>query len=96
VKNPRYTFCGKFIPEYQLIGRSNGAINSWIRFKMEASGHFENFKWPYHSNISSNLLHFMFQGGVFWDGRLNGAISSLIKFKMVAGISNGISLNHII
>ena len=39
------------------------------------TSHFENFKWPYLCNQSSDPLHVRFQGWVFGDGGSNGAIS---------------------
>jgi len=38
--------------------------------------HFENFKWPYLRNGSSDPLHVWFYGGVFGEGGSNGAISA--------------------
>ena len=41
-------------------------------------------KWRYLRNRSSDPLHVLFYGGVFWDGGSNGAISGSNKFKMAA------------
>jgi len=38
---------------------------------------WENFKWPYLREGSSDALHVWFYGGVFWVGGSNGANSGL-------------------
>jgi len=45
---------------------------------------FENFKWPYLHEGSSDPLHVWFYGGVFGVGGSNGAISGFAKSKMAA------------
>ena len=45
---------------------------------------WENFKWPYLREGSSDPLHVWFYGGVFEVGGSNGAISGLATSKMAA------------
>jgi len=45
---------------------------------------WENFKWPYLRNRSSDPLHVWLKGGVFGDGGSNGAIFDSNKFNMAA------------
>jgi len=45
---------------------------------------WENFKWPYLRQWSSDPLHVWFYGWVFGVGEWNGAISGLNKSKMAA------------
>jgi len=45
---------------------------------------WENFKWPYLREGSSDPLHVWFYGGVFEVDGSNGAISSFAKSKMAA------------
>ena len=45
---------------------------------------WNNFKWRYLRNRSSDPLHVLFYGEVFGDGGSNGAISGSYKSKMAA------------
>jgi len=45
---------------------------------------WENFKWPYICEGSSDPLHVWFYSGVFEVGGSNGAISGFAKSKMAA------------
>ena len=46
---------------------------------------WENFKWPYLREGSSDPLHVWFYGGVFGVGGSNGYISGLTKFNRCVG-----------
>jgi len=46
----------------------------WRPTDRRPTSHFENFKWPYLRNGSSDPLHVWLYGGVFGDDRSNGAI----------------------
>ena len=48
------------------------------------TSHWENFKWPYLREGSSDPLHVLFYGGVFGVGGSIGAISGSIISKMAA------------
>jgi len=49
---------------------------------------WENFKWPYLREGSSDPLHVWFYGGVFEVGGSNGSISGLNKFNRYMGENN--------
>jgi len=49
---------------------------------------WENFKWPYLREGSSDPLHVWFYVGVFGVGVSNGAISGLTKFNRYVGENN--------
>jgi len=49
---------------------------------------WENFKWPYLREGSSDPLHIWFHGGVFGVGGSNGAIPGLTKFNRYVGKNN--------
>jgi len=69
------------IGDFRLLSHR---VSETVKDRTKVALIWENFKWPYLREGSSDPLHVWFYGGVFEVGGSNGAISGFVKSKMAA------------